>query len=58
MKEDRLVSVKEVAKALGIGVSTVWLWVQQGRLPEPIKLGDRCTRWKMSAIQSVIEGGS
>ncbi|HCA9135636.1 TPA: AlpA family phage regulatory protein [Klebsiella quasipneumoniae] len=33
----------KVAPALGISVSTAYRWVEQGKLPKPIKLSDRVT---------------
>ena len=42
--------VAQVAKKIGIGKSTVWLWVKEGKLPEPIKLSPRVTVWRESDI--------
>jgi len=50
-----LIDCTEVAKLLGIGVSTVWAWTRAGRIPQPIKLGSRTTRWKTHEIQNYIE---
>ena len=41
-----LLDVKQVAKLLNIGVSTVWALVKVGRFPEPIRLPTRCSRWR------------
>ncbi|WP_288356337.1 helix-turn-helix domain-containing protein [uncultured Cycloclasticus sp.] len=43
-------SVANVSTRYGIGVSTVWAWVKEGKLPSPYKFGDRCTRWKSSEL--------
>ena len=42
--------VKQVAKKIGIGKSTVWLWVKEGKLPEPIKISSRVTVWEEDKI--------
>jgi predicted DNA-binding transcriptional regulator AlpA len=38
---ERLIRVQEVAEILGIGKSTVWLWVKLGKIPAPIHLSTR-----------------
>jgi len=53
--DTRFLSVRDVASMLGIGVSTVWAWVQKGRLPQPIRLGTRCTRWRLDEVLEAIE---
>lgn len=45
-----LLDVKQVAELLNIGVSTVWALVKKGRFPEPIRLTNRCSRWKRSDV--------
>jgi len=52
---DKYIRVKEVAQMLGIGVSTVWLWVKQDKLPQPKRLSPRTTVWRLSDIQNFIE---
>lgn len=51
---DRLLSVKGVAQILSIGKSTVWEAVKNNRLPKPIKLGPKITRWRESDIKALI----
>lgn len=45
---EQLLTVKQVANMLGIGKSTVWELARTGKLPKPIKLSSRITRWRMS----------
>ena len=40
----------EVARMLGIGRSTVWSRLKEGRLPQPVRLGTE-TRWRLADIQ-------
>ena len=49
-----LLSVKEVAAALGIGERSVWRLSARGELPEPLSIG-RLKRWRRSAIESWVE---
>jgi|TARA_R110002012_G_scaffold254780_2_gene433903 prophage regulatory protein len=44
-------SVKSVAHRYDIGISTVWLRVKQGKLPQPIKLHGTSTRWKLEDLE-------
>jgi len=44
---------KEASQYLGIGLSTVWLYVKQGKL-NPIKLSKRVTIFKRSDLDNYI----
>lgn len=48
-------SVKKVAERYDIAISTVWLRVKQGKIPEPVKLHGTSTRWLLSDLE-VSEG--
>ena len=39
------VTVKDICWLLGISHATVWIWVKNGKLPEPNKISERCSRW-------------
>ena len=39
-----LVSVKEVAAALGVSERTCWRWAATGEIPAPVRIG-RSVRW-------------
>jgi excisionase family DNA binding protein len=54
-KNDSLLTVKEVAKRVSIHVRTVYLWVDLGILPKPVKIG-RSVRFFESSINEFIEG--
>lgn len=53
--------VKDAAKYLGVGISTVWLYAKQGKL-HPIKLSDRVTVFSKedldAFINNAIEGAA
>ncbi|MCP5074146.1 MAG: helix-turn-helix domain-containing protein [Rhodobacteraceae bacterium] len=51
---DRLLSVKDTARALGCSVATVWRRVADGTVSQPVKIGGM-TRWPQSEIEAVIE---
>lgn len=52
---DPLLTPRQCASALNIGLSTFWKMVADGALPKPIKLG-ASSRWTQSEIASVIDG--
>ena len=35
--------------------STWWQGVKDGRYPKPVKLGERCTAWRVEDIRQLIE---
>lgn len=50
-----LLRADQVAKALGIGQSTVWRWAREGALPKPIKWRG-VTVWRTKDLQEMIDG--
>ena len=56
LPEAEFLRVKAVAALLGIGESTVWLWTKDGRLPKPIRLGNKCTLWNRKGIEQYLSG--
>jgi len=47
--------LKQVAKLVPIGESTIWARVASGEFPQPIKLGPRTTVWYAEDIYAYIE---
>lgn len=45
-------SVRELSTRWGVGVSTIWRWAHQARIPAPVAIGPRATRWEIAAIES------
>lgn len=54
--EERLLRASNVAYLLNISVRDVWRKAQEHRIPRPIKLGPRVTRWRLSEILAVMSG--
>lgn len=44
-----------VLSVMGIGKSTWWAGVRDGRYPKGIKLGPRTTAWRVDDIRALIE---
>lgn len=47
----KFLRIKEVMNKTGIARSTIWLWVKEGKFPEPIKLSPRITVWDNEKIE-------
>ncbi|MDE4140963.1 helix-turn-helix transcriptional regulator [Phaeobacter gallaeciensis] len=43
---------REVGEVFGIGRATVWRWLDCGKLPQPVRLSGKCTRWRVSDIEN------
>lgn len=48
--QERFLRDREVADRLGICRQEVWRRVKLGRLPEPVKLSRKTTRWRLSEL--------
>lgn len=38
-----------------VSKSTWWAGVKSGRYPQPVKLSERCTAWRVEDIRALIE---
>lgn len=38
--------------------STWWAGVRSGRYPQPVKIGERCTAWRVEDIRALIESAA
>jgi predicted DNA-binding transcriptional regulator AlpA len=46
---------KSAAAFLGIGESTFWRWVSEGKLPKGIHLSTRATIWRKEWLDTFLE---
>jgi len=49
----KLLTVKETAALLTVGISTVWNLTRSGQLPN-IKIADKVTRWEEAQVMQFI----
>ncbi len=49
-----LLTIEQVAKRLGVARRSVWRWVEQGRLPAPLKLSGQCRRWRSEQLEEYL----
>ncbi|MBV6447961.1 AlpA family phage regulatory protein [Nitrosomonas sp.] len=45
----RLPKVREIVG--GVGASTIWSWVKQGKFPQPVRLSENCTAWLAADVE-------
>mgnify|MGYP001103068194 CR=1 FL=1 len=45
----------DVLKLYPVSRSTWWAGVRDGRYPQPVKIGERCTAWRVADIRDLIE---
>ena len=51
MTENIYLSVTQLARRYSVDRSTIWRWVQDGILPQPFRISDQCTRWRLDEIE-------
>jgi|MTBAKMStandDraft_1061839.scaffolds.fasta_scaffold02049_7 predicted DNA-binding transcriptional regulator AlpA len=44
-----------IAPIFPVSKSTWWAGVKSGRYPQPVKLSERCTAWKVEDVRALIE---
>ena len=42
----------QVAERYGVSIPTVWTWSKDDRLPQPHKLAENTTRWRLSELDA------
>jgi prophage regulatory protein len=53
----RLPSIIGPGGPIPVSKSTWWKGIQDGRYPQPVKLGPRITAWRVDDIRALIERG-
>ncbi|WP_341776944.1 helix-turn-helix transcriptional regulator [Halothiobacillus neapolitanus] len=52
---DSILRLREVLRICGASRSSVYLWVNAGIFPPPIKIGARAVGWRRSAVQKWLD---
>lgn len=47
------VSIKVVSAIFGRSTASIYRDVKAGRFPAPIKIGQRCTRWRVADLRNI-----
>ena len=50
----RLVRLKEVQHRVGLGRSTIYRWMAEGRFPKPVQLGGHAVAWAEADVDDWI----
>lgn len=50
----RLIRLREVQHRVGLGRSTIYRWMAEGRFPNPVPLGRHAVAWKEEDIDDWI----
>ncbi|MXP15719.1 AlpA family phage regulatory protein [Altererythrobacter confluentis] len=52
----RLIRLPEVQQRVGLGRSTIYRWMAEGRFPKPVQLGGYAVAWAEKDIDEWIAG--
>ena len=55
LQTPKFMRAKELAKHLGVGLSTIWLWNKQGKISST-KLSERVTVFEVAAVEKALFG--
>jgi len=58
LPEIGFVRERQILRVFPVGRSTWWNGVRDGKYPQPVKLSDRITAWRVSDIRALIEATS
>lgn len=47
----RLIRLKEVQHRVGLGRSTIYRWMAEGKFPKPVQLGGYVVAWRQEEIE-------
>lgn len=50
----RLIRLKEVQHRVGLGRSTIYRWMSEGKFPKPVQLGGYAVAWAQEDIENWI----
>jgi len=50
----RLIRLKEVQHRVGLGRSTIYRWMSEGKFPKPVRLGGYSVAWNQEDIDEWI----
>lgn len=51
----KFLSAADLASRFGVSRATIWRWKREGKIPSPVYLGARCTRWREEDIVTYEE---
>jgi len=55
MANEKLLRLPKVSEMTGLGKSTIWRWIKNGKFPKQVKLSNTISVWKLSEVQTWID---
>lgn len=55
LPSEGFVRMPQLVAVFSVSESTIWRWVRAGKLPKPVKLGERTSAWPVEAVRSAID---
>lgn len=55
---DSYLTLKEVTANIKIASSTLYRWIDDGKFPRPVRLGENCVRWRVADLKAWQESRS
>ena len=52
----RLIRLPEVQHRVGLGRSTIYRWMSEGKFPKPVQLGGYAVAWSEAEVEAWIAG--
>ena len=44
-------SDRQLAVRYGVDRGTIWRWVRERDFPQPVKMSEKCTRWRLANVE-------
>ncbi len=54
LPETGFVRIRQILLSIPVGRSTWWAGVKSGKYPQPVKLSERTTAWRVEDIRALI----
>ena len=50
--EPAFLDINAVAKRYNVTRATIWSWMSQGRIPQPMRITPGCSRWSLEDLRA------
>jgi len=51
----KIIRLNQVIESTGLGRSTIYKYISEGKFPTPLQLSERCVGWLESEVQQWIQ---
>lgn len=49
---DSYLTLREVTANIKVATSTLYRWIDNGKFPRPVRLGENCVRWRVADLKA------